>query len=165
MAGAIKQFNFTESVVFPGTVRDVTVFIPAQYDGSKPACVYVRTDGYNAREKTLMETMIATGEMPVTVGVFVRPGNLPAPMKGTIGHRNRCYEYDGVSDNNVRFCTEELLPFVAKEYQLNLSTDGNDRCISGGSSGGITAFTAAVFRSHLMMVPRRSFCPFRTAAV
>ncbi|MBI5685866.1 MAG: RICIN domain-containing protein [Verrucomicrobia bacterium] len=141
--GAIQQFKFTESKVFPGTVRDVTVFIPAQYDGKKSACVYVKTDGYNPREKTLMETMIATKEMPVTVGVFVRPGELPAPMKGTMGRRNRCFEYDAVNDNNVRFLVEELLPFVAKEFSLKLSTDGNDRCISGGSSGGIAAFTAA----------------------
>ncbi|MFA6562223.1 MAG: RICIN domain-containing protein [Verrucomicrobiia bacterium] len=143
LPGTTKQFKFTESKVFPGAVRDVTVFIPAQYDGKEPACVYVKTDGFNPREKTLMETMIATKEMPVTVGVFVRPGELPAPMKGAHGRRNRCFEYDGVSDNNVRFLTEELLPFVAKEFGLNLSTDGNDRCMSGGSSGGIAAFTAA----------------------
>ncbi|MCX6909397.1 MAG: RICIN domain-containing protein, partial [Verrucomicrobia bacterium] len=143
LPGDTKKFTFTQSKIFPGTVRDVTVFIPAQYDGKKPACVYVKTDGFNPREKTLMETMIATKEMPVTVGVFVRPGELPAPMKGTHGRRNRCFEYDGVSDNNVRFLTEELLPFVAKEFGLSLSTDGNDRCMSGGSSGGIAAFTAA----------------------
>jgi len=143
LPGTIKQFTFAQSKIFPGTVRDVTVFIPAQYDGSKPACVYVKTDGYNPREKTLMETMIATGEMPVTVGVFVRPGELPAPMKGTLGRRNRDFEYDAVNDNKVRFLTGELLPYVAKELGLNLSTDGNDRCISGGSSGGIAAFTAA----------------------
>ncbi len=146
LPGVTKQFRFAQSKIFPGTVRDVTVFIPAQYDGKKPACVYVKTDGFNPREKTMMELMIATREMPVTIGVFVRPGELPAPMKGTLGRRNRCFEYDGVSDNNVRFFTEELLPFVAKEYQLNLSTDGNDRCISGGSSGGIAAFTAAWHR-------------------
>lgn len=146
LAGELKQFRFTESKVFPGTVRDVTVFIPAQYDGKRPACVYVKTDGYNPREKALLELMIATKEMPVTVGVFVRPGDLPAPMQGTLGRRNRCFEYDGISDNNVRFFSEELLPYVAKELQLNLSTDGNDRCISGGSSGGITAFTAAWHR-------------------
>lgn len=144
--GTIKQFTFTQSVIFPGTTRDVTVFIPAQYDGSKSACVYVKTDGYNAREKTLMETMIATKEMPVTVGVFVRPGDLKAPMPGTASRRNRCFEYDGVSDNNVRFLVDELLPYVAKELDLKLSTDGNDRCISGGSSGGIAAFTAAWHR-------------------
>jgi gluconolactonase len=141
--GTIKQFAFTQSKVFPGTVRDVTLFIPAQYDAGKPACVYVKTDGYNPREKALLETVIATKEVPVTVGVFVRPGTLPAPMKGTADRRNRCFEYDAVNDNNVRFLDEELLPFIAREYQLNLSTDGNDRCIAGGSSGGITAFTAA----------------------
>lgn len=143
LQGEIKTFKFTTSAIFPGTVRDVTVFIPKQYDGSKPACVYVKTDGYNPREKVVMETMIATKEMPVTIGVFVKPGELPATMKGTVGRRNRCFEYDGVGDNNVRFLVEELLPFVAREYSLNLSTSGNDRCISGGSSGGITAFNAA----------------------
>ena len=121
----------------------MTVFIPAQYDGSKPACVYVKTDGFNPREKTLLETLIATKEMPVTIGVFVRPGDLPAPVKGTIGRRNRCFEYDGVGDNNVRFLVDELLPFVAKQFDLKLSTSGNDRCIAGGSSGGIAAFNAA----------------------
>jgi sugar lactone lactonase YvrE len=93
-----------------------------------------------------METMIATKEMPVTVGVFVRPGDVPAPMKGTLGRRNRDFEYDGVNDNNVRFLVDELLPYVAKNYHLNLSTDGNDRCMSGGSSGGIAAFVAAWHR-------------------
>ena len=141
--GQIKQFEFRTSKIFPGTVREVTVFIPAQYDGQKPACVYVKTDGYHPREKKLMEMMIATGEMPVTVGVFVKPGTLPAPLKGTMDRRNRCFEYDAVNDNHVRFLHEELLPFVAREQGLNLSTDGNDRCISGGSSGGIAAFTAA----------------------
>lgn len=146
LAGTIKQVQFNRSKVFPGTVRDVTVFIPAQYDGSKPACVYVKTDGYNAREKTFMETLIATKEMPVTIGVFVKPGTLPAPMKGTLDRRNRDLEYDGVGDENVRFLNDELLPFVAKEFDLKMSTDGNDRCISGGSSGGIAAFTAAWHR-------------------
>ena len=143
LPGTTKQFTFTQSAIFPGTARDVTVFIPAQYDVAKPACVYVKTDGFNPREKTMLETLIATKEMPVTVGVFVRPGEVPAPMKGTLGRRNRDFEYDAVNDNNVRFLIEELLPFIAKEYSLNLSTDGNDRCMSGGSSGGIAAFAAA----------------------
>ena len=143
LQGVTKKCSFTKSAIFPGTVRDVSVFIPAQYDGSKPACVYVKTDGYNPREKALLETMIATKEMPVTIGVFVRPGELPTPVKNTMGRRNRCFEYDGMGDNNVRFLVEELLPFVAKEFDLKLSTSGNDRCIAGGSSGGIAAFNAA----------------------
>jgi sugar lactone lactonase YvrE/enterochelin esterase-like enzyme len=144
--GVIKEFTFADSKIFPGTKRAGHVFIPAQYDAKKPACVYVRQDGYNPGEKKFLESLMATGDMPVTVGVFVRPGEVPAPMKGTLGRRNRCFEYDAVNDNYVRFLVEELLPFVAEECSLNLSTNGNDRCIAGGSSGGISAFTAAWLR-------------------
>jgi enterochelin esterase-like enzyme/sugar lactone lactonase YvrE len=143
LKGQLKEFTISSSTIFPGTVRQVTVFIPAQYDGSKPACVYVKTDGFNPKEQSLLETLIATKEMPVTIGVFVTPGSLPATVKKTMGRRNRCFEYDGVSDNNVRFLLDELLPLVAKKFDLKLSTDGNDRCIAGVSSGGIAAFNAA----------------------
>ena len=51
--GVVKSCSFSKSAIFPGTVRSVAVFIPAQYDGSKPACVYVKTDGYNPVEKAL----------------------------------------------------------------------------------------------------------------
>jgi enterochelin esterase-like enzyme/sugar lactone lactonase YvrE len=141
--GAVKEFSFSSSRIFPGTKRAGHVFIPAQYDASKPACVYVRQDGYNPAEKGMLETLIAAGDMPVTVGVFVRPGDLPAPMEGTLGRRNRCFEYDAVDDAYVRFLVEEILPYVAKTFGLGLSDKGNDRCIAGGSSGGISAFNAA----------------------
>ena len=141
--GTVKSFTFTQSRLFPGTRRGGAVFIPAQYDPAKPACVYVRQDGYNGAEKGMLEALIAAGDMPVTVGVFVSSGELPAPLPGTMGRRNRCFEYDAVDDTYVRFLVEELLPFVAKEFDLKLSTSGNDRCIAGGSSGGISAFNAA----------------------
>src|SRR5205814_542137 len=54
---------------------------------------------------------------------------------------NRAYEYDALGDRNARFLIEEILPEVSKQYKL--SNDPNDRAISGSSSGGIAAFTAA----------------------
>jgi len=142
-SGSTKDFTFESSAIFPGTRRSGTVFIPAQYDGSAPACVYVRQDGYNGKEKAMLEALIAAKDMPVTIGVFIRPGDLPAPMKDTMGRRNRCFEYDGVGDSYARFLVDELLPYVAKTFDLKLSGSGNDRCIAGGSSGGIAAFNAA----------------------
>jgi enterochelin esterase-like enzyme/sugar lactone lactonase YvrE len=141
--GVTKEFTFTDSKIYPGTTRNGVVFIPAQYDASKPACVYVQQDGYNPAQKAELEKLIAAGKMPVTVGVFIRPGDVPSPIAGMSGRRNRDFEYDGVSDNYVRFLTEELLPYVTKTFGLNLSTSGNDRCIAGASSGGIAAFAAA----------------------
>jgi enterochelin esterase-like enzyme/sugar lactone lactonase YvrE len=141
--GTIKPFSFSQSRIYPGTRRSGVVFIPAQYDAAKPACVYVRQDGYNPAEKGMLESLIAAGDVPPLVGVFVTSGNLPPTVPGTMGRRNRCYEYDAVNDDYVRFLVEELLPFVAKEFDLKLSSSGNDRCIAGGSSGGISAFNAA----------------------
>ncbi len=141
--GVVKSGVYTSTSIFPGTSRQVVVFIPAQYDGTNPACVSVKTDGYNPREKALLETLIASKEIPITIGVFIPPGDLPAPVKNTMGRRNRCLEYDGMGDANVNFLIDEVLPWVARSFDLKLSTSGNDRCISGGSSGGIAAFNAA----------------------
>jgi sugar lactone lactonase YvrE/enterochelin esterase-like enzyme len=141
--GVVKEWTFRESKIFPGTVRNGAVFIPAEYDGTKPACVYVRQDGYNPAEKGMLEKLIAARDMPVTVGIFISPGETPAPDGHHHGRRNRSLEYDGMGDNFVRFITEEILPFVTHKFGLNLSTSGNDRCIAGASSGGIAAFNAA----------------------
>jgi enterochelin esterase-like enzyme/sugar lactone lactonase YvrE len=141
--GVVKDFTFAGSAIFPGTRRSCTVFIPAQYDGSRPACVYVQQDGYNSSVKGMLEMLIAAKDMPVTIGLFISPGNLESPLTNAFGRRNRCFEYDGVGDNYVRFLTEELLPYVARTFDLKLSSSGNDRCIAGASSGGIAAFNAA----------------------
>ena len=93
--------------------------------------------------RMVLEALIAAGDMPVTVVVFIRPGDPPAPLPNTMGRRNRCFEYDAVGDAYVRFLVDELLPFVAREFDLKLSDSGNDRCIAGGSSGGIAVFNAA----------------------
>ncbi len=148
LPGVIKQAPFDHSEIYPGTKRTVTVFIPAQYDGSKPACVLVQQDGYNPSEKGMLEALIADKEMPVTIGVFVTPGDTPATTPTSMVRRNRCFEYDDISPRYVTFITKEILPFVEKTFGVKLSESGNDRCIAGGSSGGISAFNAAFERPN-----------------
>ena len=142
--GKIEKYIYNESQIFPGTEREVAVYIPAQIDRNKPACVYVQQDGLRKGNLTdVMDTLIAKGDMPVTVGIFIRPGTLPAPSDSTIGRPNRSFEYDGLGDNYVRFLLEEIFPNVSHRYNLKLSDKGNDLCIGGGSSGGICAFNTA----------------------
>ena len=43
--GEVTKYSWNESKIYPGTVRDYWVYVPKQYDGSKPACVYVNQDG------------------------------------------------------------------------------------------------------------------------
>ena len=141
--GDVTQHTFDQSKIFPGTVRDYWVYVPKQYDSATPARVYVGQDGLKFNAPAVFDTLIAAGEMPVTVGVFVMHGRVPAPSEAALDRFNRSYEYDGLGDNYARFLLDELLPHLAQDQHLNLSMDGNDRAIGGLSSGAIAAFTAA----------------------
>ncbi len=146
--GKVAKYTFAASKVFPGTVRDYWVYVPKQYDPARPACVYVNQDGVQYNAPAVFDRLIHAKKMPVTVGVFVRPGVVKAPAPQALDRFNRSYEYDGLGDAYARFLLDELLPDVeskttADGRPIRLSRDGNDRAIGGGSSGAIAAFTAA----------------------
>jgi enterochelin esterase family protein len=131
-------------------VRDYWVYVPQQYDGSRPACVFVCQDGILYNAPTVFDNLIHKKEMPVTIGIFIKPGDRPlkegeAPRRRADGRpappSNRSFEYDTLSDAYARFLIEEILPAVGKEYKLTDNPEG--RCIAGSSSGGICAFTVA----------------------
>ncbi len=135
--GSLKQMPPWQSAIFSGTRRDWWVYVPAQYKPESPAAVMVFQDGASYREyvPTVFDNLIAAGDMPVTVGVFIQPGLFEG------GRSNRSFEYDTLSDQYVRFLLEEILPEVEKSTRLR--QDAASRAIVGASSGGICAFTAA----------------------
>ena len=146
--GRVEKFTFADSKLFPGTTRDCWIYVPAQYDAAKPACVmifqdgggYVSTNG-GWRVPVVFDNLIAKKEMPVTIGIFINPGVVPTANSNALPRFNRSFEYDGLGDRYARFLLEEILPEVAKKYQL--ATDASSRAIAGSSSGAICAFTAA----------------------
>jgi sugar lactone lactonase YvrE/predicted alpha/beta superfamily hydrolase len=147
--GEVLKFSFDHSSIFPGTTRDYWIYIPAQYKADKPACVYVNQDGIQWKAPTVFDNLIARGEMPVTIGVFITPGKVIADNgQSSLDRFNRSFEYDGLGDAYVRFILNEILPEVEKHTAsdgrpIHLSKSGNDRAIGGSSSGAICAFTAA----------------------
>lgn len=146
--GEILKFSFDKSRIFPGTTRDYWVYVPKQYEPAKPACVHVNQDGIQFKAPEVFDQLIHKKEIPVLIGVFIRPGVVKAPNAQALDRFNRSYEYDGLGDNYVRFLLDELLPEVEKQKtsdgrSIRLSKDGNDRSIGGSSSGAICAFTAA----------------------
>jgi gluconolactonase len=145
--GRVTQHSWT-SAIYPGTVRDYWVYVPAQYDPATPACVMVFQDGANYvkpdgswRVPFVFDNLIHRKEMPVTIGIFANPGVAPAATENALPRFNRSVEYDSTTDRYARFLLDELIPEVAKTY--NLRTDGNSRAIGGASSGAIAAFAAA----------------------
>lgn len=146
--GEVTKHTFEASKIFPGTTRDYWVYVPRQYDPAKPACVYVNQDGIQYKAPEVFDRLIASGEMPVTIGVFVMHGRVKANRDDALDRFNRSYEYDGLGDNYARFLLDELLPEVetlktSDGRPIRLSKNGNDRAIGGASSGAICAFTAA----------------------
>ena len=153
--GKLTDFDWKESTVFPGTIRRCTIYVPAQYDGSKPAALMVFQDGHtylkedgDFRAPVVFDNLIAAKEMPVTIGVFIDPGfkrtEFPdAPRGWEPRPQNRSFEYDTLSPAYSEFLLTEILPHIKKEFNLNITDDPEGRAICGISSGGICAFTVA----------------------
>ena len=148
--GRVEHGVFESKTVYPGTTRDYWVYIPQQYDGSAPAAVMVFQDGGNyvkptgqCRATIAIDNLIAKGEMPVTIGIFVGPGVYPPESPAGQPRKNRSVEYDTLSDQYAKYVIDEVLPFVAETYDLKLVDDPEMRAICGISSGGICAFTVA----------------------
>lgn len=141
--GEVTKYQFAESKIFPGTTRDYWVYVPKQYDPSNPAPVMIFQDGIIYSAPVVFDNLIHKKEIPPLIGVFVMHGRVKALSTNALDRFNRSYEYDGLGDNYARFLLDELLPHIAAEQKLNLSTNGNDRAIAGSSSGGVCAFTAA----------------------
>ena len=153
MQGEVMKFILSDSQLYPGTQREVLVYVPQQYDATKPACLLVCMDGILYDATTVMDNLIASGEMPVTIGVFVNPG-VVYDENGEVVRYNRCKEFDSTDDTFSRFIENEVLAKVegmktASGKTVLLSKDANDRAITGASSGGIAAFSVAWNRPDL----------------
>ena len=153
MRGEVLRFTLSGSPIYPGTEREILVYVPQQYTGEQPACLLVCMDGILYDATTVMDNLIASGEMPVTIGVFIQPG-VVHDEAGEVVRYNRCKEFDSTDDLFVTFIEKEVLAKVegmqtASGKTIHLSHDTNDRAITGASSGGIAAFTAAWNRPDL----------------
>ncbi|MFO0868308.1 MAG: alpha/beta hydrolase-fold protein [Pirellulales bacterium] len=136
------------SQIFPGTERDYWIYVPAGHDPQQPAACMVFQDGQSYmkedgsfRVPIVCDNLIAKGELPPLVCVFVNPGVLPPAVPGGKPRSNRSFEYDSLGDQYARFLLEELLPQVEKTARL--TNNPELRGVGGISSGGICAWTVA----------------------
>ena len=173
--GKVTQHTWLGSKVFPGTSRYYSVYVPAQYDGSKPAALMVFQDGHafqgnsgDFRVPVVFDNLIAKGDIPVTIAVMIDPGHkgeLPEKRGWRPRPANRSFEYDSVTGDYAEFLLTEILPEVGKQYQI---TDNPElRAICGNSSGGICAFSVAwhrpdKFRKVLSHIGSLSTCAVAT---
>lgn len=150
--GVLTKMEPWKSQIFEGTTRDWWVYVPAQYKPDGSAAVMVFQDGHdytgpkgNWRVPAVFDNLIAKGEMPPCVAIFLNPGHKlkegEAIAEVKWKANNRSFEYDSLGDRYSRFLLEEILPKV--ETQWPLTKNPELRAICGASSGGICAFSVA----------------------
>ena len=150
--GEVRSYkDWDASLIFPNTLRDVRVYIPADFDRATPARLIVFNDGIfylprvgAVRAAQVLDSLHATGQIKPTVAVFVDPGRPAASARGdSAATAQRSVEYDSITSDYGQFLIEELLPFVEHAESLTFDRNPAHRTICGISSGGICAFTAA----------------------
>lgn len=154
--GKVTDWEQLPSAAYPGTLHDFCVYVPAQYDATKPTALMIFQDGQawlrltgDYRVPYVFDNLIYRREMPVTIAVFINPGRTPeqpVASQSDWGDRssNRPQEYNALDDKYARVIVDELLPVLKARY--NISNSPNDRAIGGASSGAIAAFTVAWHR-------------------
>jgi enterochelin esterase family protein len=140
-----------KSSSIPNTIRRYWIYVPAQYTGDTPANLLVFQDGARAtnpngslRVQNVLDNLIAKKEIPVTIGLFITPGQIGDEFPDSIGlgnPNNRAAEYDALNDAYARMIVFEFIPLLKKTYKI--SDDPEARAIGGTSSGAICAFTVA----------------------
>jgi sugar lactone lactonase YvrE len=142
----VTKFVLVPGKDYPGTPHNCAVYVPAQYDAGKPTPFMIFLDGSQAlgnsmRVPVVLDNLIAKHDLPAMIAIFVDPGILPAVSDADQNRYNRIYEYDSLTPRFSDFLLNELIPEVAKQY--NLSKNPDDRGLSGVSTGAVGAFMAA----------------------
>jgi sugar lactone lactonase YvrE len=144
--GALTKHVLAPGRFFPGTPHNYQVYVPAQYDASRPiaSMIFLDGSGYagpNVRVPVVLDNLIAKHDLPPMIAMFIDPGIMPALHEQAQNRYERIFEYDSLTPRLANFLIEEFVPEVARSY--NLSKDPNDHGIAGISTGGVGAFVAA----------------------
>jgi enterochelin esterase-like enzyme len=139
--GTVSEKIVHTSKLYDGMTSDYWLYVPAQYNASKPAALMIWHDGEfywdrngESRAPIVIDNLTADGRMPVAIHVMLAPGK-----QGN--RRMRSVLYDTVSDKYARMILEEVLPEVKAKYKIR--DDAYSRAVLGESSGGVSAFNIA----------------------
>ncbi len=148
-SGIYYHFRWISHLVYPGVPRSVYLYVPRGGEQAESVNLLVCQDGRyyvgpQLQATTVLDNLVHKGEIPMTVGLFVCPGESGPGYPIFGGNHNRSVEYDEVNGDYARFLVEELFPVVRRKVRL--THDPRGRVICGISSGGACAMTAAYHR-------------------
>ncbi len=145
--GIIKDFSEHD--------RDWAIYVPAQYQQDQPAALMIFQDGERMRDvngrwriPVVFDNLIARGDMPPTIAVFINPGHdqvktAPSATSPPTAALNTTVWAIATSVSCSKKSSRRL------SSDTTFRTDPEMRAIGGSSSGAICAFTAAWERPDL----------------
>ena len=145
--GAVSKYEWQSKLY--NNFRDYWVYVPAQYDSTRPAALMIFQDGHSYindsgdfRVPIVYDNLIYQKKLPVTICLFVNPGhNTKEYPENRFRASDRADEYDVLDDRYATLLMDEIIPELKKKY--NISNDPKMHGIGGLSSGAMCAFTAA----------------------
>ena len=127
--------------------RQITVYVPAQYETDTPAPFMIVHDGPkgepNKELPRILDNLIHQERIPPLILIQIANGGGDAQ-----GHQ-RGKEYDNMSDLFAQYIEAEVLPRVQEHCDVLLTKDPEGRAAMGSSSGGSAALIMAWFRPDL----------------
>jgi enterochelin esterase family protein len=153
---------YASKTVYPGIKFQYSIYVPAQYQKGKPAALMVILDGrlwiteaatattfawvdrggWNAN--VVFDNLIHSGDMPVTIAVFIDPGTQSGEYTNSANDQAvRGTQYNPADDKYSQFTLTEFLPdVILSNYDIVQDPDG--WCAVGHSSGGSCVFNMAM---------------------
>ncbi len=153
---------YASKTVYPGIKFQYTIFVPSQYQKGKPAALMIFLDGREWvttpagtgtiawtdqggwHADNVLANMIHSGDIPVTIAVFIDPGTPSGMFTGSgADNSTRSTQYDHPDDKYSQFTLTEFLPDVVLP-NYDIVQDPNGWCGVGHSSGGVATFNMAL---------------------
>lgn len=128
----------------PGQIFNFKIAIPC-VDVDEFALL-IEHDGQNDANVKSMIRLADEGKAPYCVSVGVVCGYLTTPDGNT--RRMRMNSYDLFDREYGDFIVYELIPYIIEKFSLTISKSPDMHFVSGGSSGGISAFAIAWFHAE-----------------
>lgn len=125
----------------PGLMFVFQVAVPVAECGE--FALLIEHDGQNDANVSSMLRLAEEGKAPYCVCIGVSPGKITMP-DGT-QREMRMNSYDLFDREYSDFVVYELIPYISEKYSVKFSSSPDMHGVSGGSSGGVSAFVMAWF--------------------
>lgn len=103
----------------------------------------VTHDGLNEAEAYALQELAKTGETPYCVCIGVNSGGVEPTVPGGDARYLRLMTYDRYGSEYADFLVEELIPHLTEKFGLSIDPSADLHMVSGGSSGGLSAWQTA----------------------